>query len=169
MGGGAGVAGVAGGAGQHAPIPTQPQRNFRKVGVGSGVQVAAATGQPLLAPAPMQPFMPYSHPHSAPHPQPLQYQHMVRMYHGGGVGVGGSGVGGGEVGVGYAPPPVRMYHGGGVGVGGGEVGVAGVGYAPPPAPSPSPTPEQMRIVIVRNRHLRSCHSELKRFYLLRTI
>ncbi|KAJ0173300.1 hypothetical protein K1T71_011476 [Dendrolimus kikuchii] len=117
MGGGAGAAGVGGGAGQHAPIPAQPPR-YRKVGVGSGMQVAAATGQPLLAPAPMQPFVPYPHPHAAPHPsqQALQYQHMVRMYGGsvGAVGVGG--VGG--VGVG--------------GVGGGEVG-----FAPPPAPSPA--------------------------------
>ncbi|XP_053616826.1 ataxin-2-like protein isoform X2 [Plodia interpunctella] len=113
MGGGAGV---AGGAGQHGPLQAQQQRNFRKMGVGSGVGVAAATGQPLLAPAPMQPFVPYPHPHP-PHPaqQHIQYQHMVRMYGGGVPGVGG------------VP--------GGVGAGSGEVG--SVGYAAPPAPSPA--------------------------------
>ncbi|CAF4803837.1 unnamed protein product [Pieris macdunnoughi] len=104
-----------GGAGQHAPLQTQPRGNFRK-----GMPVATATGQPLLTGAPMQPFVSYPHPH--PHPAPpqptLQYPHMVRIHinkcacttqvgqwvWGGAVGVGGGAVGVGGGVAEYAPP-----------------------------------------------------------------
>ncbi|XP_048482585.1 ataxin-2-like protein isoform X3 [Plutella xylostella] len=119
MGGGGGVGGGAGQHAQHA-MPQQQQRNFRKVGVGAGVGVAAATGQPLLAPAPMQQFVPYPHP-APPQPQPM-YQHMVRMYHGGGMG----GMGGMVGGEGVYPPPASP--------------AASPALYPPPPPSPAHTP-----------------------------